>query len=134
MSAHTREPWKLGAPSDAVVVDVPPDVNPNDPSILYYGGHLICESASDANRRRIVACVNACAGIPTEEMEPGEYERHIIETGLEIGRLTAQRDELLSTLKSLMDAAGQWTERSEALQLAHFQAHIVIAKARGVTK
>lgn len=53
---HSPEPWELG----------------------YYGtvrdasGRVILaspEDASDDNLRRLVACVNACAGIPTEDLE-----------------------------------------------------------------
>ena len=32
---------------------------------------MICSTASDANARRIVACVNALAGIPIEAIESG---------------------------------------------------------------
>ena len=37
--------------------------------VEFYGGHLICESVVERNARRIVACVNLCAGISTEELE-----------------------------------------------------------------
>ena len=63
--AHTPEPWHLDAFGelcgrdgellcDASHVDEPNDMTPE---------------ISPANARRIVACVNACAGIPTEALE-----------------------------------------------------------------
>ena len=33
------------------------------------GGKVVCDGTSEADARRIVACVNACAGIPTETLE-----------------------------------------------------------------
>lgn len=68
MSEHSKEPWRVG-PGSWVVSDqgVNPIVGADDP--LYGGGCLVAESVCEADGRRIVACVNACAGIPTEELE-----------------------------------------------------------------
>jgi len=86
----------------------------------------------DANAARIVSCVNACDGVAEPETYPlakmlsladsqrkacFEYERRV--------------DELLTTLKDLTDACGQWTGSSEALRIAHFNAHLELAKATG---
>lgn len=74
MIEHTREPWRVGkcsASMGVVVSDEPvPEINGSD-AVDYYGGHLVAESVTPANARRIVACVNACAGISTEELERG---------------------------------------------------------------
>lgn len=67
---------------------------------------------NEANARRIAACWNACEGIPTEELEPSEYGQHIIDTGLEIGKLTAQRDALLEALT-----------RIDSLSMSQFRSH-----------
>ena len=34
-----------------------------------YGGHLVAESITPANARRLVACWNICQGTPTEALE-----------------------------------------------------------------
>lgn len=62
MSEHTRGPWRVGKGLD-------------DGLILDATGAMIttdCETAEIA--RRIVACVNACAGISTEELERRQEE------------------------------------------------------------
>lgn len=70
---HTPEPWRTGNVSTTVVADSDDGLHitgATGPDALeYYGGNLIAESVSEENARRIVACVNACAGIPTEELE-----------------------------------------------------------------
>ena len=67
MSKHTPEPWRVGRPG-AVVSDTPvPGMGGSD-AVEYYGGHLIGESIIEANARRIVACVNACRGLGTDEL------------------------------------------------------------------
>lgn len=48
---------------------------------------------SEANARRIVACVNACAGVPTELLE--EYPAPFSE-------MRAQRDQLLAALERMV--------------------------------
>lgn len=83
MSNHTPEPWRVGRPF-TVVSDTPvPEMGGSD-AVEYYGGHLIGESIIEENARRIVACVNACAGMTN----PAE----------EIAELKQQRDELMEAL------------------------------------
>lgn len=58
--------------------------------------------------RRIVACVNACAGVPTELLE--EYPAPFSE-------MRAQRDQLLGLLRkfdSIMDGCGNWPDTSSS--------------------
>lgn len=59
--AHTQEPWRF----------VPWHIEEGPSAVRASDGHLICSTASDANARRIVACVNALAGIPIEAIESG---------------------------------------------------------------
>jgi hypothetical protein len=70
--AHTPEPWRVEEDEDGVFVAGPYGYrgNPDDFRVI------IEDAAADpddpeimANARRIVACVNACAGIPTEALE-----------------------------------------------------------------
>lgn len=62
---HTPEPWRVGR--HAVVADVPVvgGCSGTD-DVDYYGGHLVCETVTEANAERIIACVNACKGINPE--------------------------------------------------------------------
>ena len=103
---HTPEPWVFGngqtkqfgmclgiglntAPDWLVVAVVSPVESVND--------------VDKANARRIVACVNACAGTPTEELEI------IIDAGetmkICFDRLTKQRDDLLAAGR---DVVNRW--------------------------
>lgn len=69
------------------------------------------DTEMDANARRIVACVNACAGTPTRGLEKLSYQFQVEEKlrAIEdVARLNYQRDQLLDALKAL-------TERSSDL-------------------
>lgn len=88
--SHVIDKLKFGVPADAIVMACPPDVNPDDDSVRYYGGLLVCESASFEWRRRIVACVNACCGIPTDQLDA--YPSSVM-------RVMRERDELLSVMR-----------------------------------
>ena len=88
-------------------------------------GVLVCiiDSMQEASRseeveiaRRIVACVNACAGIPTDKLEEqasdpiagmfGRLASKAVSYGARLEEqrdsLTAQRDELLASLEKLI--------------------------------
>jgi hypothetical protein len=86
---HTPEPWTFGEDNDGWYV-----------CGCYVGNDEQHGCAlSEANARRIVACVNACAGIPTEQLE---IEPYIGSVSYKM-RMQAekQRDELLSALEEL---------------------------------
>ena len=98
MSKHTPEPWRVGR-HGTVVSDTPvPGIGGSD-AVEYYGGHLIGESITEANARRIVACVNACAGMRNDELEGGLL---IGVMQSKIDRLECQRDELLEAAKAVV--------------------------------
>lgn len=100
---HTPEPWSID-----------PDDRPN----MHWNNHIvsdenpniaICFMAHDgteqnecgeANARRIVACVNACAGVDTEFLEVAPIGIFASKYGSPgyIDQLEKQRDELLSDL------------------------------------
>ncbi len=61
MAEHTPEPWAF----------VPWHIEEGPSAVRAPAGHLVCNTASDIDARRIVACVNACAGIPIEFLESG---------------------------------------------------------------
>ena len=98
MSNHTPESWRVGRPG-TVVSDTPvPGMGGSD-AVEYYGGHLIGESITEANARRIVACVNACRGLGTDELEQHGL---VSAVGYELIELTKQRDELLEAAKAVV--------------------------------
>lgn len=71
---HTPEPWREGTSYAAIVADAPvPDMNGSD-DFVHYGGHMVGESIVPRNRRRIIACINGCSGIPTEMFENGHFQ------------------------------------------------------------
>ena len=78
-------------------------------SVTYYGNDgfgsdeietEICTIQDKDYARRIVACVNALEGIPTAILEMAGTGL-MSEAAVEVGKLTAQRDELLSALRAL---------------------------------
>lgn len=71
---HSKEPWReAGTPGGnhygAIVCDEGRSDIKGADDAEYYGGHLVAESCCAADRRRIIACVNVLAGVPTEMLE-----------------------------------------------------------------
>ncbi len=105
MSEHTKEPWKVGyGPDQGITVigtrsDVAWVFNPaaglNDTSRSY--------AEDEANARRIVACVNACQGLDTGDLEATGL---VSAVGYQLLDLTKQRDTLLAALDSMMRDTG----------------------------
>lgn len=78
---HTKEPWCIG-PDGGLWSERGPLSTDSDP----------------ANARRIVACVNACAGISTEVLETAQdCEMHA--ALIRLRTYKAQRDELAEALR-----------------------------------
>lgn len=108
MSEHTKEPWsiqnvEIGAAvtNDLCIMAPSPSFREIAQIARCYQGDRVKEMEL-ANARRIVACVNACAGIPTDALECDTptfiamlQERHALRT---------HRDELLAALKQLDEA------------------------------
>lgn len=93
---HTKEPWSIGKP--------PPN---GEQTIGDSKGLMVAVAttgygvSSEANARRIVACVNACVGVGTEYLEDNGP---IIELVREHNTVLKQRDELLAALEKFMDS------------------------------
>lgn len=88
------------------------------------------------NARRIVACVNACADIPTETLESCNFPMQLAG----ILALQQQRDDLLAALKVCADQFDAYAEHHRVKgadekfhrnQLMAFNARAAIAKTRG---
>ncbi|MGY3911035.1 hypothetical protein ACW5XW_08250 [Aeromonas piscicola] len=68
MSEYTKGLLRVGK-GHAVVADHPvPEMSGSD-ALDYYGGHMVAESVTAANARRIIACWNACIGLSTDDLE-----------------------------------------------------------------
>lgn len=67
MAAHTKEPWRVDGNTGAFSVEAEP--HKMIVAVRYLGNAPAREAEEEANARRIVACVNACAGIPTDVLE-----------------------------------------------------------------
>ncbi len=121
VSEHTPEPWHLGT---QLVTNLKICVRLED------GGEYVIADTNwnfpddaKANARRIVACVNACAGVPTELLEDNPAP---------FSRLLEERDELLAALDTLrvafVIAVG---DKSPFAKQALLPADAAIAKAKG---
>lgn len=52
--------------------------------------------------KHVVACVNACRGIGTEELLTSDFGEDSVEVGTLLGQTMQQRDELLEALQNLL--------------------------------
>lgn len=77
---HEREPWVLGGCSGRMVT------TPSG----YVGDGFIADVDTKDNARRIVACVNACRGLPTDELE---QKGLVAAVGTQLLELEQQRDD-----------------------------------------
>ncbi|MFQ2373384.1 hypothetical protein ACK306_17610 [Aeromonas caviae] len=105
MTQHTTEPWKVSledstpewsvitAAGGRVVANVNEETGPE----LIAGVPVMRVMPGELNARRIVACVNALRGVPTEELER-HHLAHAGEVRFRI-EMTRQRDELLAALE-----------------------------------
>lgn len=132
MTQHTKEPW-------AVDTDNRDGMEWNNHIVSLKSPHLrICFMAHDgtdenvrgeANARRIVVCVNACAGIDDPELWVAQMRfmdsDHTASLEI-IGELTKQRDELLAALKRLEDACDK---RASCLSK---EAYLVAERCKGM--
>ena len=67
--AHSKEPWRRGIAYGSVVSDDGVSTLNGADHVAEYGGFLVGESICDADARRIIACVNILADVPTEILE-----------------------------------------------------------------
>lgn len=129
---HSKTPWKVGTSTAGksvvfLVGDEPdhtlgPDANWID-----------CNT--EANARRIVAAVNAMAGIDDDNVlfrrgSIGTVRKHIVTQQVQIEKLTAQRDELLAVLVSIIDLHDS-ASRGKQVAETIGKARAVIQKVRG---
>lgn len=126
---HTKEPWSIGKP--------PPN---GEQTIGDSKGRMVAVAttgygvSSEANARRIVACVNACVGVGTEYLEDNGS---IIELVREHNTVLKQRDELLAALEKFMASHEECTDfdgfTAQIVSMdAYHEAQEAIERAKGV--
>lgn len=84
---HTKEPWAIERKQNGAIIKAIGPLRADE-----YAGSAWLE-VEEEDARRIVACVNACAGIPTDGLEKTRLGKDVL---LEIYNLRKQRDELLA--------------------------------------
>lgn len=104
MDEHTKEPWQFNG--SAVIAKIKCSHHHTIAELRHQ--LFMTDREAEANARRIVACVNACAGVPNEELEFDNVQ--FIKALHERRELRQQRDELLAALKEF---SGVW-ERGES--------------------
>ena len=87
---HTPEPWSSGFYTAA---EFPFNICAPD-------GRVLATVKGEQDRRRIVACVNACAGIPIGELELSRRGSGLRDVAV-VHQATTQRDELLAALREI---------------------------------
>jgi hypothetical protein len=92
MSEHTKEPWFFSEWSDEFV-----PIRTKSGRIVCDVGYADTDQINIFNARRIVACVNACAGIPTGMLEAAGQSAVIALRPVD--ELVAERNALLAALK-----------------------------------
>jgi hypothetical protein len=102
---HTQEPWSTFDAGSAIHID-----QASGPGFV--GSITVFPHRDDEcreNARRIVAAVNACAGISTELLEHGLGLGAILNSeAIEYAEIEKQRDELLAALELIYSWARNW--------------------------
>ena len=119
-SEHTKEPWYADEQSYDSSNFYIRGSDKNGKRLTFGKGaiaHLPRSTImpTEANARRIVACVNACQGISTEELEA--YKRvDFLSDGLKALTYKQQRDELLAATEQALEALWDCTVKLESQQ------------------
>ena len=93
------------------------------------------DGSPEANARRIVACVNACAGYSTDALESGISVVRTAQKNMEARALAeAQRDELAAALRGFVDStlygAAHDTGRAHEFRPLFDAARAILAKVQ----
>ena len=129
MSKHTAEPWLFDDEDEAITTEERKRKRHTRIATVTLGWADPFNSEQLANGRRIVACVNACEGISTEQLESWlcmsrPIRKSLEELKSEADREGAQRDDLLEALRGVLRIADRKTDEFDAARAA-------IAKATG---
>jgi hypothetical protein len=87
MSEHGKEPWRIECLKDDGDCEFMRSADGIDSIPVYWLGND--DRTASANARRIVACVNALAGIPTDVLEHSVFRNVLDKVGAEIMKFNA---------------------------------------------
>ncbi len=121
MTEYTEGPWEQETPHGHLVID--------------RAGNLVADCARPEDARRIVACVNACEGISTEQLDSWLcMSRPILQSMKELkaeaDREAKQCDDLLRLLKEARRTLEMWKDVAAAVSLCA-DIDAAIARATG---
>lgn len=124
MTDYTKGPWEQETPHGHLVID--------------RAGNLVADCARPEDARRIVACVNACEGISTEQLDSWlcmsrPIRKSLEELKAEADREAKQCDALLADLKRIADGqemSGTYTFGDVVVRYQEI-ARAAIARATG---
>ncbi|MGL6255225.1 hypothetical protein ACSZMM_10460 [Aeromonas caviae] len=124
MSKHTPEPWVIWNGGDGIMMYGAREPKRGGVALMCCN-ELVSGRTAIANARRIVACVNACRGLPTDELE---QKGLVAAVGTQLLDVERQRDELLTALDGVL----QWVAYGQPDDLNHLdRAHAAIRNAKG---
>lgn len=96
---HSPEPWLIGAYNGRYEIVGEPESGEMIVRTIERRKDVGGLEVELANARRIVACVNACAGITSEELEWIARSGGMLGPRADVERIAKQRDQLLAALK-----------------------------------
>ncbi len=79
------------------------------------GLERLCADITEANARRLVACWNACEGLPDEFLNSNPIKQLVQSVWDRNSELEGQRDELLAALRMVMACAGDISAAPDGL-------------------
>ena len=140
---HTKEPWRIDDERDTytkglhICGDADDETNGCGIAGIWIDGELDHDTQHE-NARRIVSCVNACAGSTNEELklieENGGIDVAAIMRWDNVRNLVKERDDLQARLDRLLvsvDAASNWIRNCSTPLDAARELELAAAKARG---
>lgn len=129
---HTPEPWVLSESHyGAIVSNASSDIRKNWCLSTSDTGRIYSNELAVANARRIVACVNFCAGVSIEKLENshcGEYQQVLLK------ERDTYRDLCDELLKNLHDAQNTLAHCKAGIGYQHRQTDTAIKINNAITK
>jgi hypothetical protein len=119
VAEHTKGPWGLGDDGLSFFGPAPGEWGIGWLYLYSRGNGGLSDEEQRANARRVVACVNCCAGLPTEALEARALDKTV-------GRLVIANAELAAVLEEV----DGWVERMPEGMRQRVRA--ALAKAKGV--
>lgn len=114
MSNHTKEPWYVN-PYDVASIHGPDNTGIAD--LRFKDGYQ--RTNAEANARRIVACVNACVGLETKELEVEGLYRLSLKKVDHMIKLEKQHAELLAAINKYLKGDYPNPQNSESNRCKH---------------